>query len=95
MLDDTLGLAHRDAALVVDEDWDVALARHPFHLVTFGVQPLDPDALEIEVQFVEPVDDVLTVRAAFESIESESHGGTVSATGKNPRRRGFVSVNPA
>ncbi len=73
MLDDAFGLAHRDAALVVDENWDVSLARDTFYLVTFGVQSLDPDALEIEVQFVEAVDDVLTVGAAFEPIEGESH----------------------
>ena len=73
MLNDALGFAHRDAALVVDENRDVALARDALDLVAFGVQSLDPDALEIEVQFVEAVDDVLTVGAAFEPIEGESH----------------------
>jgi glyoxylase-like metal-dependent hydrolase (beta-lactamase superfamily II) len=73
VLVDALGLGHRHAVLVVDEHGDLALAAHRGHLVALGVQSLDPDAVELEVEVLQYVDDRLAVWAAFEPVEGQAH----------------------
>ncbi len=57
VLHDALGLGHRDAALVVNEHWHRPLAGDPLYLVALRMEPLHPDAVELDVPLLQFVDD--------------------------------------
>ncbi|ELY78006.1 Cupin 2 conserved barrel domain protein [Natrinema gari JCM 14663] len=63
------GFGHRHAPIVVDDDRHLSLTGYSFDLVSFRVQSLDPDAFVVDVEFLESIHDVFTVRTALETVE--------------------------
>jgi len=73
VLYDTIGLRNGYPALLVGEHRDFPLARNSFDLVSPGVEPFDPDAVEFDSQFFEAVDNAFTVRTTLKTVQGNCH----------------------